>query len=336
MPEQRGKFVRVPADLWNDKRLSLAEKGVMISLFWHYNNERRRSWPSQKMISEETGLSAFWVRENLKKLEAKKYIVAEKESGKNTVYAICPLPQHEDPLTELGGNRNSIADTEVKETGTEFPLVVETKNDVTTDVHPGTQFPSNPATQLLRNHETQLRGEQEKKSSQDPATQLPYPATQLLPPRNSVALTPQLSCPELDNIKTNNQTINQTNNAREKSPARRSAAKAFDFESDFEAFWLEYPKPKHPDKTPGRKKYEALRKKGVSADDLLNAAKNYAIAMQGTSPDYIKRCATFLGPQEPWRDYVSMPNPAAESQAAYPDYGDTLPSWDELLGGERN
>ena len=102
-----------------------------------------------------------------------------------------------------------------------------------------------------------------------------------------------------------NNTREQYERARENAPAARSAAKAFDFDSEFEAFWDAYPKPKHPDKTPGRMRYEVLRRKGVPADDLLNAAKNYAVAMRGTDPQYIKRCGTFLGPSDPWRDYLS-------------------------------
>ena len=97
----------------------------------------------------------------------------------------------------------------------------------------------------------------------------------------------------------------KTPRARENVPAPRSAAKAFDFDAEFSAFWDAYPKPKHPDKTPGRMRYEALRRKGVSAADLLTAAKNYAVAMRGTDPQYIKRCSTFLGPSDPWRDYLN-------------------------------
>lgn len=78
-------------------------------------------------------------------------------------------------------------------------------------------------------------------------------------------------------------------------------------ESDFEVFWQAYPKPQNPDKSPGRQRYIALRKKGVSAEDLLKAAQGYAVAMRGTQPRYIKHCATFLGPQEPWKDFLNAP-----------------------------
>lgn len=97
----------------------------------------------------------------------------------------------------------------------------------------------------------------------------------------------------------------------EKQPRAREA----DFEADFEEFWKAYPKPKNPDKTPGRQKYVALRKKGVSADDLLKAAQNYAQAMRGTDPRYIKHCKTFLGPSDAWRDYLQAEEPKTAQQA---------------------
>lgn len=90
---------------------------------------------------------------------------------------------------------------------------------------------------------------------------------------------------------------------------KQSRAREADFEADFEDFWKAYPKPKNPDKTPGRQKYIALRKKGVSADDLLKAAQNYAQAMRGTDPRYIKHCKTFLGPSDAWRDYLQAEEP---------------------------
>ena len=97
----------------------------------------------------------------------------------------------------------------------------------------------------------------------------------------------------------------------EKQPRAREA----DFEAEFEDFWKAYPKPKNPDKTPGRQKYVALRKKGVSADDLLKAAQNYAQAMRGTDPRYIKHCKTFLGPSDAWRDYLQAEEPKTAQQA---------------------
>lgn len=109
---------------------------------------------------------------------------------------------------------------------------------------------------------------------------------------------------------------------------KQSRAREADFEADFEDFWRAYPKPKNPDKTPTRKKYEALRKKGVSGDDLLKAAQGYARSTQGTDPRYIKHGATFLGPQEPWRDYLTEPEPVSDeppdAEKLFPDLAEWL------------
>ena len=101
-----------------------------------------------------------------------------------------------------------------------------------------------------------------------------------------------------------------------------------DFTDDFEEFWRAYPKPKNPDKTPTRKRYEALRKKGVSGEDLLKAAQGYARSTQGTDPRYIKHGATFLGPQEPWRDYLTEPEPVSDeppdAEKLFPDLAEWM------------
>lgn len=104
-------------------------------------------------------------------------------------------------------------------------------------------------------------------------------------------------------------------------------ARAENFAADFEAFWAAYPKPKNPDKSPGRKKYEALRKKGVSAEDLLTAAQNYAQATRGTDPRYIKHCATFLGPSDAWRDYLQQQKQSDEipnAEDLFPDLAEWM------------
>lgn len=113
---------------------------------------------------------------------------------------------------------------------------------------------------------------------------------------------------------------------------KQSRAREADFEAEFEEFWRAYPKPKNPDKTPGRQKYVALRKKGVSADDLLRAAQNYAQAMRGTDPRYIKHCKTFLGPSDAWRDYLNEP---AQASDELPDAAELFPDLAEWMRRNR-
>ena len=143
--------------------------------------------------------------------------------------------------------------------------------------------------------------------------------TDLSAPLNSVnhdCLT-DLSAPlnSVKPINTNTKTNKQELSTNTKTPAKIAPKNESNFEADFENFWQAYPKPKNPDKTPGRQKYIALRKKGVSADDLLKAAQNYAQAMRGTDPRYIKHCKTFLGPSNAWRDYLQTEEPKTAQQA---------------------
>ena len=144
-----------------------------------------------------------------------------------------------------------------------------------------------------------------------------YPSSNCTPPVYSVD-------PTNTNTKTNTQLLDTTT----KTPARATKKNDADFEAEFEEFWKAYPKPQNPDKTPGRKKYVALRKKGVSADDLLKAAQGYANATRGTAPKYIKHAATFLGPSEAWRDYLKHPEPVSDelpdAEKLFPDLAEWI------------
>ena len=148
-----------------------------------------------------------------------------------------------------------------------------------------------------------------------------YPSSECTPPVQSVN-------PTNTNTNTNRQLL-ETNT---KTPAKIAPKNESNFEADFEDFWEAYPKPKNPDKTPGRQKYIALRKKGVSADDLLRAAQNYAQAMRGTDPRYIKHCKTFLGPSDAWRDYLNEP---AQTSDELPDAAELFPDLAEWMRRNR-
>ena len=162
------------------------------------------------------------------------------------------------------------------------------------------------------------------------------PATELQKPRNNLADNPATNL-RLDRNKvaptnTNTNTNRQLLETNTKTSAKIAPKNDADFEADFEKFWSAYPKPRNPDKTPGRQKYIALRKKGVSADDLLRAAQNYAQAMRGTDPRYIKHCKTFLGPSDAWRDYLNEP---AQASDELPDAAELFPDLAEWMRRNR-
>ena len=164
-----------------------------------------------------------------------------------------------------------------------------------------------------------------------------YRSTTFTAPVNDVYRTSKRDLPVPVNdvypIKTIDKDLNtNTNDKHETTPAMITKKNGADFEADFEEFWRAYPKPKNPDKTPGRQKYIALRKKGVSADDLLKAAQNYAQAMRGTDPRYIKHCKTFLGPSDAWRDYLNEP---AQASDELPDAAELFPDLAEWMRRNR-
>lgn len=83
----------------------------------------------------------------------------------------------------------------------------------------------------------------------------------------------------------------------------------------FEAFWKEY--PRQVDKGTAYKKYAARRKDGYSDDELIEAARRYALQckQRGTEPEFIKHPKTFLSDTMPFTDYL----PKQETLPADPD-----------------
>jgi len=72
----------------------------------------------------------------------------------------------------------------------------------------------------------------------------------------------------------------------------------------FEMFWSEYPKKMEKQKS--YRMWKARRKEGLTSEDLLVAAINYADACrnQGTEQKFIKYPATFLGPDKLFTEWI--------------------------------
>ena len=77
------------------------------------------------------------------------------------------------------------------------------------------------------------------------------------------------------------------------------------YSEEFEKFWIHY--PRKIEKQMAYRKYQATRKRGATAALLLTACQNYAVSAEKTEEGFIKHGATFLGPAEPWRDYLLGP-----------------------------
>lgn len=81
----------------------------------------------------------------------------------------------------------------------------------------------------------------------------------------------------------------------------------------FEEFWKNY--PRHEGKQAAKRKYLATLRKGATPGELLDALANFVRAVHGREPRYVKHAATFLGPDEHWREYlVAAPDAYQDSQ----------------------
>lgn len=77
-----------------------------------------------------------------------------------------------------------------------------------------------------------------------------------------------------------------------------------DYPSQFEVFWKTYPRKQ--EKAKAYKCYKARLNDGFTEEELLTACKAYAsdCEKKHTEPQYIKMCATFIGPNTPFVDYL--------------------------------
>lgn len=70
----------------------------------------------------------------------------------------------------------------------------------------------------------------------------------------------------------------------------------------FETLWSAYPRKKEKAKAYGC--FKARLSDGFSEDELILAVKRYADECKGREDRFIKLCATFLGPNTPFMDYL--------------------------------
>ncbi|MEW6555107.1 MAG: phage replisome organizer N-terminal domain-containing protein [Actinomycetota bacterium] len=91
---------------------------------------------------------------------------------------------------------------------------------------------------------------------------------------------------------------------------QRQRQKQILYSPQFEAFWKVY--PRKIEKLKAFKCWETRLKEGHDPKDLINAAINYARAMKGKDPEFIKYPPTFLGPSKPFEDYLNYRPPHRE------------------------
>lgn len=89
------------------------------------------------------------------------------------------------------------------------------------------------------------------------------------------------------------------------------------YTADFKEFWEHY--PRSVNKKGAFKAWKAALKKGVTAEQLSLAARNYAAERKGQDSQFTLHAATFLGPQERWRDYLDKPRGEEHGEEQQPD-----------------
>lgn len=81
-------------------------------------------------------------------------------------------------------------------------------------------------------------------------------------------------------------------------------------DDEFAIWWKSY--PRKTAKKAARKAYVARRREGVETKDLLAAARRYANDRRGELDRFTLHPATFLGPDERWKDF--LPQPGVEEE----------------------
>lgn len=89
-------------------------------------------------------------------------------------------------------------------------------------------------------------------------------------------------------------------------------------DSMFDAAWTSY--PRKVNKVGARKAWDARVRAGVDPEEMVTAAGHYATACEGKEQEFVMHGATFFGPNERWRDYLTppaKPSPWDESKITY-------------------
>lgn len=103
--------------------------------------------------------------------------------------------------------------------------------------------------------------------------------------------------------------ISPLNPPQGKRPRNRRAAKNPEYTPDFERFWSVYPKERRERKPEAFECWLARLAEGVSVEDLITAAANYAMEREGEPKKYTMQPTTFLGPNQRWVKFLEPAEP---------------------------
>jgi len=122
-------------------------------------------------------------------------------------------------------------------------------------------------------------------------------------------VTQQSSSTEINNVKLHSITMNNTINTKKKIYKRKKIDQpAFD-KTKFEDAWSKYPQRIGGNSKPNAlKAWQKLVSEGVSEDDLISAASNYALecdTSDSTGTQYVKEAGRFYGPGRYYEEYIA-------------------------------
>ena len=111
-----------------------------------------------------------------------------------------------------------------------------------------------------------------------------------------------------------NQNISHVTDIRESNTNTRN-----EYTPEFETFWNEY--PRKTEKKTAFKAWNARINNKTSPNDMIQAAKNYALDCKAkkTETQFIKHPATFIGPNEPFKEYINLPPPSQQPRRELTD-----------------
>jgi hypothetical protein len=108
---------------------------------------------------------------------------------------------------------------------------------------------------------------------------------------------------QTDSVDVSRQTrINNSININSINNTVRSGGKDTEYTQEFLEFWDYYPRKLR--KKEAFQKWKILMRNGIDRAEFDRAVTNYVESVKGKDEQYILHPATFLGPNERWRDYV--------------------------------
>lgn len=112
---------------------------------------------------------------------------------------------------------------------------------------------------------------------------------------------------------------NGSANAKQNSnPVSRSKSSSNSLSRErFADFWAKY--PRRVARKAAEKAWAARMREQVPAEQLITAAGNYAVTVQGKDTEFVMHPATFIGSNERWRDYLESPRLRAVGDDVYDD-----------------